>query len=178
MMMKEKIIDGYGEVRYVIGNGCSGGSINQLTTASIYPGLLDGIQPTCTYPDSETTGIEVSDCSLLVRFYNSQKWQDLMTGKTQAEINAKKAAINGHQDQTGVHSWFDIFGKVGRPNVYVDQQVTRANDATGAVVSVGAPQNNCGLPASMVYDAVNKPSGVRCTVVDHAPSIWGTVTEK
>src|SRR5262249_27531066 len=70
MMMKEKIIDSYGEVRYVIGNGCSGGSIGQLTVASIFPGLLDGIQPTCTYPDAETTGIEVGDCALLVNFFD------------------------------------------------------------------------------------------------------------
>src|SRR6185369_10659894 len=91
MMMKEKIIDRFGEVRYVIGNGCSGGSINQLTAASIYPGLVDGIQPSCTYPDSETTGIEVSDCALLVSFYNSTDWQTLMTneGQTQDQINAK-----------------------------------------------------------------------------------------
>ena len=33
------------------------------------PGLLDGIQPSCDYPDSITTGIEVTDCVLLVNFY-------------------------------------------------------------------------------------------------------------
>src|SRR5262249_54772307 len=119
MMMKEKIIDTYGEVRYVIGNGCSGGSIGQLTTASIFPGLLDGIQPTCTYPDAETTGIEVSDCALLVNFYASQPWTTLENGKTQAEINATKAAINGHVDQTGCHAWVNSFAGLGQPGNYV-----------------------------------------------------------
>src|SRR5882672_7052184 len=38
MMMKEHIVDAYGEVRFVMGNGCSGGSIQQNTVASIYPG--------------------------------------------------------------------------------------------------------------------------------------------
>ena len=52
-----------------MGNGCSGGSIQQNTVASIYPGLLDGIQPSCDYPDSITTGLEVTDCVLLVNFY-------------------------------------------------------------------------------------------------------------
>src|SRR4051812_25625658 len=33
MMMKEHIIETYGEIRYTIGNGCSGGSIQQLTAA-------------------------------------------------------------------------------------------------------------------------------------------------
>ena len=56
MMMKEHIVDNYGEVKYTLGNGCSGGSIQQNTTSSIYPGLLDGIQPSCDYPDSITTG--------------------------------------------------------------------------------------------------------------------------
>ena len=58
MMMKEHIVDNYGEIKYTVANGCSGGSIQQNTAASIYPGLLDGIQPSCDYPDSITTGID------------------------------------------------------------------------------------------------------------------------
>ena len=69
MMMKEHIVDTYGEVKYTMGNGCSGGSIQQNTVVSIYPGLLDGIQPSCDYPDSITTGMEVLDCVLLVNAY-------------------------------------------------------------------------------------------------------------
>ena len=71
MMMKEHIVDAYGEIGFTMGNGCSGGSIQQNTVASIYPGLLDGIQPSCDYPDSITTGLEVLDCVLLVNFYAS-----------------------------------------------------------------------------------------------------------
>lgn len=175
MMMKEKIIDTYGEVRYVIGNGCSGGSINQLTVASIYPGLLDGIQPTCTYSDAETTGIEVADCALLVNFYNSPAWKALTAGLTQAEINAKKAAINGHVDQTGCHAWVNSFANLGRPGNYVPTFVL--DNATGATGSLpgATPINNCQLPASLVYDPVTNPGGARCTGADHAVSIWGQV---
>ena len=50
MMMKEHIVDSYGEIKYMMGNGCSGGSIQQNTVASIFPGLLDGIQPVATIP--------------------------------------------------------------------------------------------------------------------------------
>ena len=64
---------------YTLGNGCSGGSIQQNTAASIYPGLLDGIQPSCDYPDSITTGLEVTDCVLLVNFYVGPEWTALMT---------------------------------------------------------------------------------------------------
>ena len=69
MMMKEHIVDSYGEIKYTLGNGCSGGSIQQNTAASTFPGLLDGIQPSCDFPDAITTRLEVDDCVLLVNFY-------------------------------------------------------------------------------------------------------------
>src|SRR5882672_9346950 len=94
MMMKEYIVENYGEITYMMGNGCSGGSINQNTVASTYPGLLDGIQPSCDYPDSVTTGMEVTDCVLLTNFYVGPEWTALQAGQTQAQINAKKIAIN------------------------------------------------------------------------------------
>ncbi|HSB99526.1 MAG TPA: DUF6351 family protein, partial [Burkholderiaceae bacterium] len=78
MMMKEHVVDAYGEVRFVMGNGCSGGSIQQNTVASIFPGLLDGIQPSCDYPDSITTGLEVTDCVLLVNAYDGPEWKGLV----------------------------------------------------------------------------------------------------
>ena len=173
MMMKEHIIDTYGEIRYSMGAGCSGGSINQLTSSSIYPGLLDGIQPSCTYPDSETTGTEVGDCELLVRFYASPAWTALMTAENQtvAQNNAKQAAINGHLDQVGCRSWFNSFIGVARPGNYLRETV-----GADGTISVGTtPVNNCTLPLSMVYDPVNNPTGARCTGQDHAVSIWGTV---
>src|SRR5882672_7251965 len=51
----ERIIEQYGQVRYVIGDGCSGGAILQHMLANAYPGLIDGIQPSCSFPDSRTT---------------------------------------------------------------------------------------------------------------------------
>ena len=174
MMMKEHIVDTYGEIRYTIGNGCSGGSINQLTVASIYPGLLDGIQPTCTYPDSESTTIEVADCEQLVRFYVKPEWAALMSGLTQAQINAKKAAINGHKDQTGCHAWFNTFAAVGRPGNYFPEAVI--NNTTGAIGFISATaRNNCQLPLSLVYDPITGPNKFRCSGQDHAVSIWGLV---
>jgi uncharacterized tannase-like protein DUF6351 len=174
MMMKEKIIDSYGEVRYVMGNGCSGGSINQVTAASIFPGLLDGIQPTCTYPDSETTAIEVSDCALVVNFYNSQAWKDRLAAETitdQGQINTIKAALNGHIDQSGCHAWVNSFANLGHPGLYVPNLVT--DNTKGTTALVGAQTNNCALPNSMVYDPVANPTGLRCTAQDNAVAIFG-----
>ena len=171
MMMKEHITDTYGEIKYTMGNGCSGGSIQQNTVASIYPGLLDGIQPSCDYPDSITTGIEVGDCVLLVNFYASPEWAALMTGLTQAQINAKKTAINGHLDQLGCQSWNNAFGFNNKPGNYVPILVI---NATGAMAPVGAPRNNCQLPAALVYDPVTNPTGTRCGDADLATAVWGT----
>src|SRR5882762_9192495 len=172
MMMKEHIVDSYGEIKYTVGNGCSGGSIQQNTAASIYPGLLDGIQPSCDYPDSITTGMEVTDCVLLVNFYAGPVWTALMTGLSQAQINAKKTAINGHLDQLGCHSWNNAFGFNNKPGNYVPLLVT--NPATGAMGFVGAPRNNCRLPAALVYDPVTNPTGTRCGDPDLSTAVWGT----
>lgn len=172
MKMKEYVIKNYGEIRYYIGNGGSGGAINQNTTASIQPGILDGLQIQLDYPDSVTTGIEVADCVQLVNFYASQTWTDLTAGLTQAQINAKKAAINGHVDQLGCHSWTNAFGNANKPGNFRPVFVA---DATGRLFTSPTLTNNCRLPAGQVYDPVNNPRGIRCSDPDAAPMVWGTV---
>src|SRR5258706_499122 len=172
MMMKEHIVDAYGEIKYLLGNGCSGGSIQQNTAASIFPGLLDGIQPSCDFPDSITTGLEVTDCVLLVNFYAGPEWTSLMTGLTQAQINAKKAAINGHLDQVGCQSWNNAFGFNNKPGNYARTLV--ANQTTLSLVTLVESRNNCLLPAALVYDPVTNPHGTRCGDADLSAAVWGT----
>ena len=172
MMMKEHIVDSYGEIAYTLGNGCSGGSIQQNTVSSTFPGLLDGIQPSCDFPDSITTGLEVTDCVLLVNLYAGPDWAALMTGLTQAQINAKKTAINGHLDQLGCQSWNNSFGFNNKPGNYVPTLVV--NSTTGAIAPSGAPRNNCRLPAALVYDPVTNPTGTRCGDPDLATAVWGS----
>ncbi len=174
MMMKEHITENYGEIKYTMGNGCSGGSIGQNTISSTYPGLIDGIQVQCDYSDSITTAIEVSDCVQLVNFYAGTAWQTLMTteAQTQAQIDAKKTAINGHIDQTSCHAWNNSFGFNNKPGNYLAMVVA---DATGRLVPTPAGvTNNCKLPASQVYDPVTNPTGTRCGDPDLAVGVWGT----
>lgn len=172
MMMKEHIVDAYGEILFTMGNGCSGGSIGQNTVSSIFPGLLDGIQPSCDYPDSVTTAMEVSDCVLLANVYQTPQWLALMTGLTQDQINARKTAINGHLDQTACHGWYNLFGSNNIPGNYTPMGVV--NNVTGALGPIGAAKNNCGLPAAQVYDPVTNPTGTRCGDPDLAAMVWGT----
>jgi hypothetical protein len=177
MMLKEHITDNYGPIRYTMGSGCSGGSINSNMSASISPGLLDGITTTCTYPDSETTSLEVGDCVGLVEAYQKPEWLALMTGKTQAEINVRKAAINGHPDQTACHAWYNAFGSNGKAGLYFQRLVS--NNTTGAITQQTTATNNCELPNSAVYDPANATATAnlpRCNAWNWAASIWGTVT--
>ncbi|RJG06106.1 hypothetical protein D3870_08895 [Noviherbaspirillum cavernae] len=177
MMMKEHVTDTYGEIRFTMGAGCSGGSINQNTAASIMPGLLDGIQPTCTYPDSETTTMEVQDCVLLVEAYQKPDWLNLMAngGYSLAQVNAKKAAINGHLDQTACHAWNNLFGTNSKPGNFFARVVLPADNATGVITTLPVSANNCQLPANTVYDPVTNPNGPRCGGADSAVAVWGKV---
>jgi len=173
MMMKEHVVDSYGEIAFTLGNGCSGGSIQQNTAASIYPGLLDGIQPSCDYPDSITTGLEVTDCVLLVNLYVSPEWAALMAGLPQATINRKKAKINGHLDQRGCQSWNNAFGFNGKPGNYVRFLVLDQNTGAMGVIPGEQPRNNCLLPAALVYDPASKSDGTRCGDADLSTAVWG-----
>ena len=56
---------------------------------------------------------------LLVNAYVSPEWNALMSGLTQAQINAKKTAINGHLDHLGCQSWNNAFGSNNKPGNYV-----------------------------------------------------------
>jgi hypothetical protein len=170
MMMKEQIGDRYGPAKFTIGTGCSGGSINSNMNASIMPGNLDGIVISCAYPDSETTGMEVGDCVLLAEAYQKPQWTALQTGLAQAQVDAKKTAINGHLDQRGCHAWYNSFGNNGKVGTYVPRGVV--NGTTGALGPIGTMTNNCQLPFGLVYSEEN-PTGARCSAWDWAASIFG-----
>jgi len=160
MMGKEHVIERYGEIKYTIGVGCSGGSIMQLQLASLYPGLLDGIQPSCTYPDSYSTGMEVSDCVLLGNYFASPEFAALTRELTPSQVAAKKAAIAGHLDEKACPAWANSFGSSNEPGVYTSPRTKK-------------PVNNCLLPDDQVYDAASNPGGVRCTIPEYAMAIWG-----
>jgi hypothetical protein len=162
MMGKEHVIERYGEIRYTIGTGCSGGSIMQLELASMYPGLLDGIQPSCTYPDSYSTSMEVGDCVLLGNYFASPEFAALTQELTPAQIAAKKAAIAGHMDDKACMAWAMSFGSSNNPGVYTHPRTQK-------------PTNNCYLLDSQVYDAARNPDGVRCTIPEYAIAIWGAI---
>ncbi len=66
MMLKEYFIERYGVPKWTVGNGGSGGAIQQLVITQIYPGLLDGLQPSLSFPDSS---LHTADAGLLQNFW-------------------------------------------------------------------------------------------------------------
>ena len=176
MMMKEHITDNYGPIKFTMGTGCSGGSINSNMNASIAPGLIDGFTISCAYPDSETTAMEVGDCVQLVEAYLKPEWTAVMGTATQAQINAKKAAINGHPDQTGCHGWYNAFGSNGKVGTFGQRFVL--SNTTGVVGTTSSTiTNNCQIPNGMVYDPVTNPTGARCSAWDWAAPIFGKAAD-
>ena len=71
MMIKEHFVERYGLPVWTIGFGGSGGAIQQLLIAQNFPGLLDGIMPSLTYPDSVSVRPGVTDCRLLLNYYKT-----------------------------------------------------------------------------------------------------------
>src|SRR5205085_3312027 len=75
VMAKEHIIKSYGTLRYTIGTGCSGGSLAQQWIANAYPGVYQGILPTCSFPDAWSTATQFLDYHLLLAYFtDSSKW--------------------------------------------------------------------------------------------------------
>lgn len=186
MKMKEHITDSYGEVLYTHGTGCSGGAINSHTTMSVTPGLVDGFTVSCTFADFETTLIEVADCTLLTEAYQKPEWLNLMArgnaggAFSTAQMNAAKAAINGHRDQSACQAWFTIQG-LGVANMksgnYFPRLVLPTDQDSGKITEIPLAKNNCELPASAVYDPVTNPSGQRCGTWDWSVSVFGKTAD-
>lgn len=85
MMLKEHFIEAYGVPKWTVGTGGSGGSIQQMVITQMYPGLLDGLQPSLSFPDSS---MQTADCGLLQNFWKSKdgkKWSQ-----------EKKTAVEGY----------------------------------------------------------------------------------
>jgi Tannase-like family of unknown function (DUF6351) len=152
MMVKERLIDRYGPVRYTIGSGCSGGSMQVHWLAANYPALLDGILPSCSYPDIWDTVQEAEDCSLLNR-----QFAQLGTSA------ASRGAIAGHADSS-VCEWWAPANNTGYDRIWLDPD--------NGPACLG--QRTIGASPSWVYDAETNPEGERCTLPDYQVALFGT----
>lgn len=77
MMVKEHFIETYGVPDYTIGNGGSGGAMQQLLIAGAYPGILDGLLPSMTFADAVTYFTDAQECASLLRDYVNNPAREL-----------------------------------------------------------------------------------------------------
>lgn len=146
LMMKEHLVERYGDLRYTIGTGCSGGSITQQQVANAYPrGVYDGLVVTCAYPDSLSTGAQFADYHLLRKYFeDTSRW-----GPGVVWTPSQWAAVEGRPDPANAIAADELFFK----------------DATN-------PAGDC-VPAEKVYNRETKPGGVRCSVLDYMINVLG-----
>lgn len=81
------------EIRYTMSERGSGGSVQQHWIVANYPGLLNGIQPSASYPDIWTTVEQAEDCRLMQAGFDSKApalWQ----------VPAQQAAVAGYAAPT------------------------------------------------------------------------------
>jgi hypothetical protein len=86
MMVKEHFIEQFGPIKWTIGSGRSGGSMQQHMIGNNYPGLLDAIVPTASFADTLTFQNSMLDCELLDR---------AMTTSKQPFTTDQKTAVSG-----------------------------------------------------------------------------------
>jgi hypothetical protein len=93
MMVKERFIEAYGRPLFTMGQGGSGGSYQQIQIADNYPGLLDGIMPSSTFPDVLATIQMLTDFQLLNNYY---------TQRPDAFTDEQKRAVAGAGEFTSI----------------------------------------------------------------------------
>ena len=71
MVVKEHFVESYGAPALTIGEGGSGGAIQQYQIVQNYPGLLDAAAPMLPFPDAVSIAGGVLDCGLLTDYYGT-----------------------------------------------------------------------------------------------------------
>lgn len=144
MMLKEHVIEEFGEVpKWTVGFGGSGGAIQQYLIAQLYPGLLDGIQPIVSFP--ETLMPEVMECRLLNNVYKL----DTATWTT-----AKQNAVNGFNTNTCT-AWDLSFASI-----------IKSDNAAGCGLTDPANVAN-------IFNRATNPGGIRCDLFQTNVNLLG-----
>ena len=143
MMTQERVNEAVGPINLTIGRGGSGGAIQQYSIVQNYPGLLDAVHASVSFPDSASISGGVTDCGLLLAYYDSAAGE--------AFTPEQRLAVNGHGTVQFCRAWAALF----LPSVYADR------GCDGAV------------PVDEIYNADTNPTGIRCTLQDSASNLFG-----
>ncbi|MBA3542508.1 MAG: hypothetical protein H0T79_23030 [Deltaproteobacteria bacterium] len=144
MMVKERFIERYGVPLYTMGWGGSGGSIQQHLIAENYPGILDGIVPSISYPDIISVYPDIMDCPLFLDYFANRaagRFPDA----------ADQTAVTGFATTGTCAGWNGLLGHLEDPTTGCDPAIAPA----------------------LVYHPITNPTGVRCTLADHNVNLVG-----
>jgi hypothetical protein len=146
VMTKEHLVERYGTLRYTIGTGCSGGSLAVQWISNAYPGVYQGILPSCSFPDAWGTATQFLDYHLTLAYYlDPSKW-----GPGVAWTAQQLADVQGHRS------------------------IQNALVSDAAQFHVVVPTDPCsGITAAERYHPATNPGGVRCTIQDAAINVFG-----
>ena len=143
MMTRERVEELAGPIGLTVGRGGSGGAIQQYSIVQNYPGLLDAVHASVSFPDSATISGGVTDCGLLLAFYATEAGASFTP--------EQQVAVNGHGTVQFCEAWSQLF----LPSVYADRGCDEA------------------VPVDEIYDADTNPDGIRCTLQDSASNLFG-----
>ena len=161
VMAKEHIVKSYGTIRYTIGHGCSGGSLAQQWIANAYPGVYQGILPTCSFPDAMSSATQVADYALLERYFLTPS----LWGTGVAWSPSQWASVEGNALPV------DAAVSVGciNPNPPYTPQGCPTGYFYAAVPYFPCP----GVSSQELYNAQTNPGGVRCSIIDLNKNLLG-----
>lgn len=145
LMTKERVIERYGTVDYTIGTGCSGGSLAIQWIANAYPGIYDGILPTCSFPDAWSSATQVFDYHILRHYFEQPgRWfgPEAFTVDQMSIVYGSPSPLNA------------IISDLGFFNAIVADRECKP------------------LKQEQVYSPRN-PSGVRCSIADFNINTFG-----
>jgi hypothetical protein len=174
VMAKEHIVKSYGTIRYTIGHGCSGGSLAQQWIANAYPGVYQGILPTCSFPDAMSSATQVADYALLERYFLTPS----LWGTGVAWSPSQWASVEGNALPV------DAAVSVGCTNP--SPPYTPQSCPTGYFYAA-VPYFPCpGVSTQQLYNAQTNPGGVRCSIIDlnknllglRGPQVWSAAEKK
>ena len=153
MMVKEHFIETVGLPVVTIGQGGSGGAIQQYQIIQNYPGILDAASASVPFPDAVSIASDVLDCSLFERYFEEagDAW----------DADAR-LAVQGHLTAGTCTFWDQTFASNVNPSAACSLALLgAAGDAVG-----GLPEELPSLPPEAIYDAATNPDGLRCTLQD------------
>jgi hypothetical protein len=150
MMLKQHIVDSYG----TIGLGGSGGSIQVYNIAAGYPGLLDGIVPSQSFPDLPAMTEDTSDCYVLYHYFTLHSPELWLQPLQQLAVEGKSGPLSCGEFVGTFSDWFDPQNR-------------------GAFEAGPAVRFGCDLPPTQTYRPIVNPRGARCSVEDYQNAIWG-----